>query len=120
MVEKHMTQGMDLGGNRKMDWFFDEYVYGTQLPVYHFEGQVDANSDAVKLHFKLVQSGVTDSFRMLVPIYLELADGRTIRLGEVAILGNSTAEQTVQMSKPPVAIRRVVIDDMHDVLAVEN
>src|SRR5438034_10677947 len=29
MVEKHMTQEMDLEGNHKMDWFFNEYVYGT-------------------------------------------------------------------------------------------
>ena len=32
VVEKHMTAGMDLDGNHKMDWFFNEYVYGTQLP----------------------------------------------------------------------------------------
>ena len=29
MVEKHMTRDMDLEGNHKMDWFFNEYVYGT-------------------------------------------------------------------------------------------
>ena len=37
MVEKHMTAGMDLDRNRKMDWFFNEYVYGTDLPQYRFE-----------------------------------------------------------------------------------
>jgi hypothetical protein len=29
---------MDLDGNQKMDWFFNQYVYGTDLPTYHFEG----------------------------------------------------------------------------------
>jgi Peptidase family M1 domain len=120
IVEKHMTPGMDLDHNHKMDWFFNEYVYGTDLPQYHFENQIDANSDAVKLHFKLTQSGVPEGFKMLVPIYIELADGRTLRLGEVAILGNSAAEQTVPMSKPPAPIKRVMIDYMHDVLALEN
>ncbi len=28
IVEKHMTRGMDLDGNHKMDWFFNQYVYG--------------------------------------------------------------------------------------------
>ena len=32
MVEKHMTQEMDLEGNLKMDWFFNQYVYGTASP----------------------------------------------------------------------------------------
>ena len=120
IVEKHMLTGMDLDHNHKMDWFFNEYVYGTDLPQYHFESQVDTNSDVIKLHFKLTQSGVPDGFKMLVPIYIELADGRTLRLGEVAILGNSAAEQTVQMGKPPAPIKRVMIDYMHDVLAIEN
>ena len=120
VVEKHMLSGMDLDHNHKMDWFFNQYVYGTDLPQYHFESRIDANGDAVKLHFKLTQSGVPESFKMLVPIYMELADGRTLRLGEVAILGNSAAEQTVQMGKPPAAIKRVTIDYMHDVLAIND
>ena len=28
---------MDFDGNHKMDWFFNEYVYGTQLPSYTHE-----------------------------------------------------------------------------------
>jgi hypothetical protein len=55
-----------------------------------------------------------------VPIYIELADGRTLRLGQVAILGNSAEEKAVQMAKPPAPIKRVMIDYMHDVLAIEN
>ena len=120
MVEKHMTPGMDLDHNHRMDWFFNEYVYGTQLPQYHFESRVDANSDSVKLYFKLTQSGVSDDFKMLVPIYIEMADGRTLRLGELAVMGNTSAEQTVPIAKPPSPIKRVLIDYMHDVLAVEN
>jgi aminopeptidase N len=120
MVEKHMTRGMDLDHDHTMNWFFNEYVYSTDLPQYHFESQLDTNSDGVKLHFKLTQSGVRENFKMLVPVYIELADGRTLRLGEVAIAGDTSAEQTVQMPKPLVAIKHVTIDYMHDVLAIEN
>ncbi len=34
IVEKHMTKSMDLDGDHKMDWFFNEYVYGTGIPRY--------------------------------------------------------------------------------------
>ena len=40
IVEKHMTKNMDLDGNKKMDWFFDEYVYGTGMPQYTFHATV--------------------------------------------------------------------------------
>jgi Peptidase family M1 domain len=33
MIEKHMTPDMDLDGNHRLDWFFNEYVYGTAIPT---------------------------------------------------------------------------------------
>ena len=33
VVEKHMTKRMDLDGNGKMDWFFDQWVYGTAVQI---------------------------------------------------------------------------------------
>jgi hypothetical protein len=120
MVEKHMTARMDLDANHRMDWFFNEYVYGTDLPRYHFESSTTADGDKVNLHFKLVQSGVPDAFKMLVPVYLELADGGTIFLGRAAILGNTTVERTITFAKPKAAIKRASIDSMHDLLAIDN
>ena len=83
MVEKHMTREMDLEDNHQLDWFFNEYVYGTQLPSYKMESSFDIGPDGdVVMSVKLSQSGVDDKFRMLVPIYLELAEGKTVFLGE--------------------------------------
>jgi aminopeptidase N len=93
VVEKHMSPVMDIAGNHSMDWFFDEYVYGTDLPTYHFESQVVQNGDAASLHVKLTQSGVPPNFRMLVPIYLKLADGRVVRWVSATISGPSTIDQ---------------------------
>ena len=120
IVEKHMTPGMDADHNHKMDWFFNEYVYGTDLPQLHFESQIKNNSDADSLYFKLSQSGVPENFKMIVPIYLELGDGKTIRLGTVLMAGNSTTEKTINLGKSAVPIKRAMIDYLHDVLAVEN
>jgi hypothetical protein len=120
MVEKHMTAGMDLDGNHKMNWFFNEYVYGTDLPQLHFESQLKSNSDSDSLHFKLTQSGVPDTFKMTVPIYVEFSDGRTIRLGFITMAGNSNTEKSISLPKSAVPIKRAMIDYQNDVLAVEN
>jgi len=120
MVEKHMAPSMDLEGNRKMDWFFREYVYGTDLPAYHFEGDATPSGDGWKLHFKLVQSGVDANFANTVPVYIELADGKVIRLGGISIHGPVTVEQTIQLPKLPAAIKKVTINYYYDVLCTEN
>jgi aminopeptidase N len=120
MIEKHMTPVMDLDHNHKMDWFFNEYVYGVEVPTYHFEGKVDPGSDAVKLSFKLTQSGVPAGFKMTVPIYVELTDGRSLKLGAVAMDGNTSSEHSFQLAKPPAPVKRLSIDLNHDVLAIEN
>jgi len=120
MVEKHMSPQMDLDGNRRMDWFFNQYVYGTDLPAYHFEGQAIQNGDATSLHFKLTQSGVSDKFRMPVPIYLELEGGKIMRLGSINITGDKTVDQTVQLPKLPARVKRVSVNNYYDVLSTEN
>jgi aminopeptidase N len=120
MVEKHMTSQMNADGNHRMDWFFNEYVYGTDLPNYHFESQITKNGDAASLHFKLVQSGVPANFKMMVPVYLETVDGKFLHLGSALMVGSSTSEQTVQLPKTPSAVKRALINYNYDVLSTEN
>jgi hypothetical protein len=120
MVEKHMSPDMNLGGNGRMDWFFNEYVYGTDLPTYHFEGQVTTDGDKSSLHFVLTQSGVSPSFRMSVPIYIEFADGRAVRLGTLNPIGNQTLEHTLPLPKLPAPVKRVLINYYDDVLCTYN
>jgi hypothetical protein len=119
-VERHMSPGMDFDGNHRMDWFFNEYVYGTELPNYHFESQVTQNGDVTSLHYKLTESGVSQNFKMPVPIYLELTDGKILRFGSIAIRGNEPVEQTINLPKTPAPVKRSIIDYYYDVLATEN
>jgi aminopeptidase N len=51
IVERHMTRGMDLDGTRKMDWFFNQYVYGIGFPEYTFHATVESTPDG-KSHIK--------------------------------------------------------------------
>ncbi len=118
MVEKHMTPEMDLEGNHRMDWFFNEYVYGTALPSYKIDYNFnkDANGDVV-FGLKVTQSGVDDKFRMLVPIYLELADGRIVNLGRARVFGSKAVEEKLPLKGLKDAPKRAFLNYYDDVLA---
>lgn len=120
MVEKHMSQAMNLDGNGSMDWFFNEYVYGTELPAYHFEGDATPSGDGSAVHIKLTQSGVSDAFKAPVPIYLELTNGSILRMGQMRMVGNSTYEHTFNLPKLPAPIRKVSVNYYYDLLCTNN
>lgn len=118
IVEKHMSAQMDLDGNHKMDWFFNEYVYGTALPSYAFTYSFENGPGGdIVMSMKLTQSGVSDRFRMLVPVYLELADGTIIRLGSASPDGNTTVEQKVPLKGLKQVPKRAMINYFSDVLS---
>jgi hypothetical protein len=121
MVEKHMTREMDAEGNQKMDWFFNEYVYGTQLPSYKIDSSfgTDANGDVV-LSVKVMQSNVDDHFRMVVPVYLELADGNILMLGRLKLVGNASIEPKIPLQGLKTRPRRAMLNYYDDVLASPN
>jgi aminopeptidase N len=118
MLEKHMTPEMDLESNHRMDWFFNEYVYGTALPSYKFTEsfEKDAAGDVV-FNLKLTQSNVDEKFRMLVPIYVETADGRVMHLGRVRIAGNTSIEQKLPLKALKESPKRALLNYYDDLLA---
>jgi aminopeptidase N len=101
IAEKHMTKLMDMGKNGRLDWFFDEWVYGTQVPRYHFEYQLaPADAGKAKLHMTITQSDVDDHFAMLVPVYADFGKGM-VRFGQVGMVGNSTRGVDVMLPGQP-------------------
>ncbi len=118
MVEKHMIPAMDLDGNGKMDWFFNEYVYGTELPTYKVEASFTPGEDTVFLNLKLTQSNVSPEFRMLVPLYLELADGRILRLGSAPLRGNTAIDQKIPLNGLKAVPKRAMVNYFDDVLSI--
>ena len=60
-----------------MDWFFDQWVYGVEVPTYRPDLEVspvvDSQSPFV-LHGRIRQDDVSDGFRMPVPIRLTFDD----------------------------------------------
>lgn len=118
VVEKHMKPSMNLDGNGRMDWFFNQWVYGTEVPRYRFDYALTPQPDGqVLLTARLTQSEVSPNFKMLVPIYLDF-DGKPLRLGDINITGSTTTpEFKVMLPQRP---KRVLINAHHDVLAVES
>jgi len=118
MVEKHMTPEMNLEGNHRMDWFFNEYVYGTALPSYKLDYNFDKDgSGDVVFGLKVTQSGVDEKFRMLVPIYLELADGRIVNLRRARVFGSKAVEEKLPLKGLKDTPKRAFLNYYDDVLA---
>jgi hypothetical protein len=118
IVEKHVTPDMDLTGDHKLDWFFREWVYGTALPTYAFDYNFEKNSAGdVVLKYKLTQSGVDKNFGMPVPVYLELADGKIVRLGSPRMIGNYTNDQAITLTGLKDTPHRAMINYNYDVLS---
>jgi hypothetical protein len=116
MVEKHMTPGMDISGNHTMDWYFDEYVYGTALPGYKLDYSLDQAANGYTLSLKITQSGVDDKFTMPVPVYLELSKDHIVRLGAAAITGNRTIEEKIPLNGLKEKPKRAMLNYFDDVL----
>jgi hypothetical protein len=118
IVEKHMTPEMDLERNGRMDWFFTQWVYGTDLPHYKAEysfGTGEGGQTLLKL--KITQSNVSDNFRMLIPIYLDYGKDQIARLGTATLIGNSSASHDIPLQKKP---RRVMLCANEDVLCTKE
>jgi hypothetical protein len=120
-MEKHMTPEMDMEGNHRLDWFFNEYVYGTQLPSYKFDYSFDTGADGdVVFSVKITQSNVDEHFRMLVPVYLQLADGNVHFLARARLTGNTTIEDKVPLKGLKVKPKAAMLNYFDDVLASPN
>ena len=92
---------MDIQHNGRLDWFFDEWVYGTQVPRYHFDYQTTpAEGGKVKLHMILTQSEVDENFAMPVPVFADFGKGM-IRVGQFGVRGNATREVDILLPMQP-------------------
>jgi aminopeptidase N len=120
MAEKYMSPEMDIDGNHRLDWFFNEYVYGTALPNYKLDYSFADAPDGLQFKLKVSQSGVDQNFKMLVPVYLEMNDGRLLSIGRARLLGNSAVEQTVSLKGWKEKPKRAVVNYYDDVLAGGN
>lgn len=114
-VEKHMLPVMNIDKNGSMNWFFDEWVYGTEMPAYSMDYSTTKNADGKSvLNAKITQSGVSDNFVMIVPLYADFGKG-WMKLGSVTLVGNTSLDvNNIILPQEPT---KVAVCAMNDVLA---
>lgn len=73
IVEKHV--GID------MNWFFEQWVYGTDIPKYSFSCLVRSTADGkYKVRCRVVQEHTQPDFQMFVPIHVDFGQNRYVAL----------------------------------------
>jgi hypothetical protein len=113
LAEKHMTSLMDFEKNRSLDWFFDEWVYGTKVPRYHFDYQfAPGDGGKVKVRMTITQSDVDEDFVMLLPVFADFGKGM-VRFGQVRMVGNSTHVVDVTLPAQP---KKVALNAYKEIL----
>lgn len=113
IVEKHMTPDMNLDGNHKMDWFFNQYVYGVGIPQYTLHYALTPMPDGkMELKGKLTRSGVPDNWKDAVPLYAHVGD-KMFRIGFIGATQPDTPFNTIL----PVRVDKFTLNDMEDMLA---
>jgi hypothetical protein len=105
VVERHA------GGS--MDWFFNQWVYGTAVPTYVLSWKAELGADnRYTLRIRVRQENVPEDFMMPVPLNIEFVDG-THALVRVAVRGPLTDKELRVPAKP----KRLELNALSSVLA---
>lgn len=113
-VEKHMVPALDLRRDGKLDWFFNQWIHGASLPRYKVDVQVEKiEGGKYRLKGTIAQSGVPDGFITVVPLYVDLGQGRFVRIGRAPFTGDMSRpiEVTIELPEKPKA---VVVNAQHE------
>jgi aminopeptidase N len=106
VAEQHV--GTDLG------WFFDQWVYGTDIPTYRVAYRSDpAEGGQYRVKLQVRQQNVGEDFQMYVPVTLDLGENRVARV-RVKVRGPKSEIELPLMPAKPKSIR---FNDLEGVLA---
>ncbi|MGH9317910.1 MAG: M1 family aminopeptidase [Thermoanaerobaculia bacterium] len=117
VVERHMTPAMNAAGDGKMDWFFKQWVYGTDIPRYRQKLDISKQgAGQYRISGSVTQEGVSNDFRAHAYLYAEFSKGEMGRLGVLSLVGNTTTplDATLRLPKEP---KRLLLNAYHDVLS---
>ncbi len=97
IAEQHLN--LDLG------WFFDQWIYGTEIPTYRVAYRTDETENGqYRIKLRVRQENVADSFQAYVPVALDLGNDRVARL-RVKVRGALTEVDLPLMPAKPKAVR---------------
>ncbi len=106
-AEKYMTRSIDLEHDRRLDWFFNEWVYEMGVPTYKLESSVkELSPKKFLVQGNITQSGVSSDFEMLLPVIAEVGKDKKASLGRVAVTDEGGRFRFTTAAKP----KRIAID----------
>lgn len=113
LAEKHILPAMNLDGNKRLDWFFNQYVYGTGIPEYRFSYQSqDAGQGKWRVSGTVRQNGVPANWMDILPLHVH-SSGRSVRLGWLTVRAAETPFDAILPMKPD----KLSIKDNEEILA---
>jgi hypothetical protein len=105
IVEKHIGEDMS--------WFFDQWVYGVEIPTYVFSYTTEKTSEGkYVITCDITQENVSQGFKMWVPVLLDFGNDQYAVL---QILVNKP-HATYQLPKAPLMPKKVIFNPYHAVL----
>jgi hypothetical protein len=107
-AEKYMTPVMDVDRDHHLDWFFNDWVYGTGIPTYKMEASTRrASPRKYVIEGMIEQNDVPPQFEMPVPVVAYFGKDRKVRLGWVVVSASPAKFRYTTREKPS----RVTIDE---------
>lgn len=105
IVEKHVGEDMD--------WFFDQWVYGVEIPTYRFSYSTEETPEGkYVVSCEVTQENVSQDFKMWVPILLDFG------MDQYAVLRLwvDKPHNKYVLPKAPLLPRKVILNPFHAVL----
>jgi hypothetical protein len=96
-----------------MGWFFDQWVYGTDIPTYRFAYTTEEQPDGVRMRVRIRQEDVPEDFMMPVPILLDFGTDGTAVV-PVLVRGREVVTDLPILPRVP---DEVTFNVLHSVLA---
>jgi len=117
VAERHIVPAMDVMKDGKLDWFFGQWVHGTEIPRFSNKLVIkDEGGGKYRITGEVGQSEVSPGFISLVPLYVEFDKGELVRLGTLRLNGPTSVptNSEVRLPKKP---KRLVLNAYRDVLS---
>lgn len=105
VLEKHIGQNMD--------WFFDQWVYGIDVPNYVYSYEITNVQEEFWVNLEVHQENVSPEFKMYIPVGVELA--KEVKTTQLILMQG--VEKTFRLGPFNRRPQRVIFNDFEGVLA---
>jgi hypothetical protein len=116
VVERHVTARTAATTGPGLDWFFRQWIGGTDIPRLRHKLWIAAESGgAYRLTGSVTQDGVPSDFRTIARLYVENGGGELVSVAALPLVGNVRATINLPLPAGPRP-RRALLNARHDVL----